>query len=585
MFKKRSPRFRPMISDFLEDRAVPSTGGSIAQVSAAAKAATTSTTPLAKLTTELTQAGTQINAAYAAFATAVRQTEVQLIGSPIQIPGGPAAPFIAVQTISPSQALSSITPLISTLSSSVTSALSNVPGASAYAGVIGSGFTGSGPGSLLSEMTALFNAVPNNGAISNVGGSTTGTFNQSSLPLLFLAVEGTINSSYGATAVEGYLAGLGASGLAPTSSSSATAFNPTTFGTQANSAYATFASAARAAELTLPTATSTATATGTVASVTSAITSAADTLTSSLVGALAGTTAAPFAPFGQVEEGAALAALGPFLSVAAPNGVVPAANLSIFYTVGQQVIDGSYAATAIQGYIIGTFATRTSTGTGIGSTNSGSNSGGSTGSGTGTTRTGTGSTATGGSSTGTTIPVTTSGGNGTTTTGVGGTTGTTTGTGTGNTGTIGTGTTTPTGGTTTGTSLGGTTGTTGIGPIPGTGTTGIGTGIGGTGSGTSTTTGSPVTSGSGGSTTVSGIGGTTGSGGGVATGTGASSTGTGIGTTTGTSGIGTTGVGTTGSGGTVITSGPSGTTGLGSTGTTTTTSGTTTIPGGTIGGF
>jgi len=541
MIRKRAPKFRPSILESLEDRTVPSTASSLAHVSASA--ATTGSTAASNMTTRLNQIGTQVNAAYAAFATAVRQAETTLIApvaTPLAPPTTPAAPATAASVAA------RVTPLLTTLSTGLLAAVNSssttrLPGQAAATGLLQAQLNGPGAGSLATEMSSLFAAA--------AAGSADGTVPQTSLPLLFAAVDSAINASYSATATQIYLfangqisnggtgtTGTGTTGTGTTGTTTtgttgtmttgtATAFDLNQFGTQVNAAYSTFAAALRQSETTLIGPGTPGTSPATPATVTPLAFSAINTLSQSITTALASTPAA--ANTGLIQSqfltrggaGSLSTQISSLLNSAATGSAtntVPASSLALLFTAVDGAINASYSATAVEGYLLATSPSynRTTTGTGTGTTGTGTTG---TGTGTGTTGTGTGTgVGVGGGTTGT--------GTGT---GVGGTTGTgTTGTGTG--GTTGTGTGT-------GTGVGGTTGT-GTG-----GTTGTGTGVGGT-----TGTGVGGTTGTGG---VGGIGSTGGVGTGTGTGTGTGGIGTTGGTGTGTGGIGTTGGTGTGTGG------------------------------------
>ena len=336
MPQHRPFRFRPSLLDRLEDRVVPSGGVAHAQVTAAA-ATTSAASRLATLETQLGTAGAQVNAAFSTFASSIRQVETSLVATSSGTATIPTVAAIDAQ----------ISTLASTLASSVASAYGGVTAIGSNATVIASGLSGTGDGSLSTQLQALVGVA-----------GFSGEFDQSTLPLLFASVEATMGVGYSNAAIEGFVAGVGGSGLI-SASASASPFNLTTFGAQANAAYGTLAESIRGAEMTLPTSSGAIAGTpigsGTVASFQAEVTTAADTLASSLVTAVTGTTAEPIVALRAQEESIPLAYFGPLATVAAPTGVVSTADLPLVLADGEVGINGSYGATAIQAYLIATF--------------------------------------------------------------------------------------------------------------------------------------------------------------------------------------------------------------------------------------
>ena len=443
MSQNRSPRFRPSAFDHLEDRAVPSGGVSYAQVSAAATRVTAS----ARLQTQLATAGNQIGAAYATFASGVRQLELTLIN-----PANGTIPNSVTSTsaVATSTVLPQVQALVTNLASSVTAALGNIPRAARQSNVIAAGLTGTSPGSLATQMTRLFNAASvNNGVV------------QGNLGLLFTAVDSAVSGSYEATSIQGYLAAIGRPGRSGTSNSPS-AFNLTTFGLQNNSAFATFATTTRSAELNLPVdAPNSVAAQTAVIQAETTIVNAASALGQNATAGLSGTTAAPFAGLLQSRvtgpsAGSLISQLTNLINTASPQNSVPSYSLSLLYAAVDAATNATFKATAIDGFLIGLAVPST---TGVVVTPSD------------TTNDPT-SPSIIGDGNGVTLPITTGGGVGLGGTGFGpGTPSVGLGTGTGTiglgTGTIGTGT---------GLGTTGITGTTGTGT--GTDTTGTGTGTG-----------------------------------------------------------------------------------------------------------
>ncbi len=340
MMNSRSRCYRPAVIDPLEDRVVPSSGlgHAHAQISAAAVSTASSTyaAKMAKLQAELTTAGTQINAAYANFATAIRNIEATLI---------PSATSTAPNMLKLQE---SVAGQVAPLGTAVASAMGNISHIGGDATVIAGGISGATAGSLGDQLASLFEAASTTGSISN-----SDPVSVSSLPLLFAAVDSVISVSLQSTSIQGLLAGLGSVGFVPPTSTSQSPFSLTAFGTQTNASFSTFASSIRAAELNLPTDPSSSNGNGTIASVTAAGTTAADTLGTSLAASLTGTTAETFVQLRQPEESAAVAAFAGLIPVAAPTGTVPAAEIPLVYAIGEAAINSTYQLTAIQGYLIG----------------------------------------------------------------------------------------------------------------------------------------------------------------------------------------------------------------------------------------
>lgn len=340
MHKQHSSRFRPSVLDRLEDRVVPSGGVTHAEVTAAAvSTTTTAASRLTTLETQLGAAGTKVNDAFSTFASSIRQLESGLIAT-----SGTTTTIPAVEAIDGQVAV-----LSNTLAASVASAYGGVTAIGSNAAVIASGLDGGGDGSLVTQLLGLFR---NDGV--------TGSFDPASLPLLFESVEAVMGVGYSNAAIEGFVAGVGGSGLI-TPSASATAFNLTTFTAQANAAYTTFGESIRGTEISLPTTTGPVEGptVGTIAAAETADAAAADTLATALVAAVTGTTAEPIVALRAQEEAVALAAFGPLLAIAAPTGVIPTADVQLVLADGEVAINGSYGATAIQAYLIATFTSAT----------------------------------------------------------------------------------------------------------------------------------------------------------------------------------------------------------------------------------
>ena len=500
--KKRQPGHRPAILDILEDRAVPSAGMSAVHVASGAGS---------NAATVLNQVGPQVNAAYSAFATAVRQAEVALVAGTTAGNGRTAGPSISAATAS-----NQVAQQITALSASLAGTLGSATGLASARGPIQAELTGATPGSLSSRMAALFAAAA----------APDGSIPSSSLPLLFAAVDGAIAGSYSSTAVNIYYDAIGRAGTGSKGAGGSTAggsFDLTTIGEEQSAAYSALATAVRQAEATLVGA-GTAAPTGTAATVEATAMRQINSLSQSISSSLGSTPAAATTGVLQALDtdaspGSLSGQIAALFAAAGAGGTIPQASLPLLFSAVDGAINASYASTAVNTYLIASSPIYNQAGrsTGAASNSSGTIGnigGGPTGTSGGTSgRTGTGTGSTG-STTGTSGTGTTGFNTGT------GTTGSTIGTGTlgSSTGTVTTGpigSTTGTFGTTTG-NTGITTGNTGTttGNIPiTTGTIPIPTGLGTTSSGTTGTSGSAGTTASGGGISgVSGIGNTAGSG-------------------------------------------------------------------------
>ncbi len=469
MNRQRS-RDRKLLIDLLEDRAVPSAA------TASASAAGSQT-----LASQLNQFGTQVDTAYASFATAVRQAETTLV-SRSDSSGNPVAATGTSATV-----LATVTQQLSTMSQAITLAASSASLglSSPISGLLQAQLTGASPGSLMSRMTGLFASAS--------AGSTTGSVPEASLPLLFTAVNNAIAASYNSTSLEGYYAAIGqASGGRGTNTGTDTAFDLNSIGSQENAAFSSFATAVRQAETTLVG--GTVAATGTSTTVLATVTQQINLLSNDIVSVLGATSAA--SDTGALQgafsggPGSLLSRMSNLLAAAAAGsttGSVPQASLPLLFAAVNGAIAASYDETVVSTFLLATNPNLIpAANNSSGSSNPNSNLAGipNTTSGAGSLNValnrGSISTTTGTSVTGsTTYPVTSVGG-GSSTTGVGGITGT----GTGTTGSVNSGV----GGiATTGTGSVGNTGTVGTIGTTNTGTSGVST---------TTTSGPGVTSGS-----------------------------------------------------------------------------------------
>jgi len=372
MSKHRTSRYRPSLFDSLEDRAVPSAAPSIAQVSAAAAGPAADTTAL---NIRLNLIGTQVNAAYSAFATSVRQAETSLLAPAGATATAPPATAAAVTT--------QLTQQVGTLSTALAAAINGtriakLPDQAHAIGLIQSGLNGpdglagSTNGSLVGELATLLTAASS--------GTSDGTASQPTLPLLFAAVEGAISSSYESTAVQIFLfesaqissisTGNSTGGTGSTTATGPTGLDATRFGTQVNGAYSTFATAIRQAEVTLiGTVTGTggpATAPATAASVSTTALGQIATLSQSLGTALLGTTGSSstaliqsrFLPTG--GPGSLSNVISTLFTAAAngsADGTVARSALPLLFAAVEGAISTSYTATAIDGYFLATTTT------------------------------------------------------------------------------------------------------------------------------------------------------------------------------------------------------------------------------------
>lgn len=222
--KHRCAKFRPSVLEILEDRAVPSAGGTSLHASSSGSGGSSS------LQAQLNRIDAQVNAAYATFATSVRQAEVTLVSAGVGMPAAGTAASVAVQVAQDA----------ATLQSQVTSAVIGQAIGNSQ-GLLEQQLTGRSPGSLTVGLAQLLNTAS--------VGFDNGPVPQSSLDLLFTAVDGVIASSLRTTSIEVdlYLSGSHVSGSVTSSSS----FNLVQYGNQVNAAYATFATGVRQAETML----------------------------------------------------------------------------------------------------------------------------------------------------------------------------------------------------------------------------------------------------------------------------------------------------------------------------------------------
>ena len=323
LMMKRRARFCPSGPESLEDRAVPSVGTATMHASSTGPGATPS------LQAQLTSVGALVDAAYARFATSVRQSELTLIS-----PGGTASSVSA-----------QFAQEVATLGAAIGSAVQGRARSNAL-GVLQQQFAGASPGSLSVDLAQILNAAS--------AGSANGPVPQSSLPLLFTAIDGALSSSLNATSVE---IDLYSSGQV-SGGSSGPALNLGQYGARVNASYAAFATAARQAETTLvapggPTA---------PANVAATIGVQVGTLARSIGGILANTQVASDAALieGQFVGSSPgsldsqVAALIVASAAGSANGSVPRSSLPLLFTAIETVINSAYNSTTIEGDLLAT---------------------------------------------------------------------------------------------------------------------------------------------------------------------------------------------------------------------------------------
>ena len=343
--KKRRAEFRPSILDILEDRAVPSSGGSSLHASSGGSGANS------RLQTQLAQIGARVGAAYAEFAASVGQSELTLLSA-----GGAGAPTGTVSSVSVQVAQE-----VGTLSKAITWAVRGQVGGKAL-GLLQQGqLTGASPGSLSTGLALILEAAS--------AGSSDGSVPQSSLPLLFTAIDGAIASSFNTTTVEIYLNATGLAsggGSKGPSGSTRSSFNLTHYENQVNAAYSTLSATVRQAETALisPGGPSDAVIVAALAG------QQIETLARSIGGLAANT---PVASNAAVIQGqfvgdtpAALSTQLASLLVASAagssDGSVPQSSLPLLFTAVDAAINASSNSTAIEGVLL---ASESSSGSGL----------------------------------------------------------------------------------------------------------------------------------------------------------------------------------------------------------------------------
>jgi hypothetical protein len=345
---------------------------------------------------DITQVGTQINAAYFTAATSVFAAETPLYNA-----GATSTVGVTSTPTTAASVASQASQAITTLQNSITSGLTQQPNLS---GLIQAQLTGTG--GLATEMGNLFSAA--------AAGTTDGSVPQSSLGLLYTAVDGALNAALQEVASDGYLYSLG---------QTTTGFDTGQFGTTVDAAFSTLATQVRAAEMTLyvPTespVSGTSGTTGTTTPVTgatvatqaqTAITTLQTSLTSAF-GSISGAfSSAPGLIQSQLTDSGGLSTemtnLFTAASAGTSDGSVPQSELSLLYTAVSGALNASYQETASDGYLISSgqqtlydAANASSSSTGSGSstttgtgTTTGSGTTGTTGAGSTTGSTGTGS--------------------------------------------------------------------------------------------------------------------------------------------------------------------------------------------------
>ncbi len=310
--KKRREGFGPSILDVLEDRIVPSSGGLAVHASA----------------TGLASAGAEVQAAYSAFATSVRQSELALL------PGasGTAASVSA-----------QVSQEVSTLGNAIASAVQGV--ASGNAGsLLSRQLTGASPGSLASGLNQVILAAS--------AGSAGGTVPPATLPLLFTAVDGAIAASLNSTAVEVSIdVAVHASGAGGTGSTGSPV-NTAQYASRVNAGYAGFATSVRQAESALVGPGGATAAVNLAVVMGEQIQSLASTVAGAAGGASASVIRGQFlgsTPFALEYQ---LASLISASATGSADGSVPASSLPLLFTAIDAAIASSYNTSAVEGNLL-----------------------------------------------------------------------------------------------------------------------------------------------------------------------------------------------------------------------------------------
>ena len=328
MSKTHRTSFRPSVPEALEDRAVPSALG------VSARAASSQSGTASSVQALLTQADNQINAAYSSFAAGVRQAESTLVAT-----GGTGAPTGTAATVA-----AAVSQQLAALQQGLTSGVKGLISSNAL-GVIQSQLTGSTPGSLSSGLGRLIGAAS--------AGTPNGSVPQSSLPLLFTAVEGTIGASHQSAIVEAYLYATGRP-----SGNTTSGIDLNKFTGQANTVYASFASNVYQAESTLVTPAGSTPKASTALAVVSTVNQQVGGLFRSLASLVANTPVASRASViqGQFlgnEPGSLQSHMNSLLGASASaNGSIPQSALPLLFTAVDAAISASYASTAVEGYLL-----------------------------------------------------------------------------------------------------------------------------------------------------------------------------------------------------------------------------------------